>query len=118
MNTSENNKLIAEFLGYKYETTKFTKCVNRTLVKLYNPNTPTGLPLLKIYEENSIKFHKDWNWLMLAVQQIEGIEIVMGDRDNFRHFQKVLAHPIYTPLEKIYKEIVLFIEWYNKECNL
>ncbi len=55
MNTQENNKLIAKFMGYEV---KHNKC--------YSPkyNDGTIAPM---------QFHKSWDWLMPVVEKIESL---------------------------------------------
>ena len=109
MNT-ENNKLIAEFMG---------------LEEIYTP-------LLNIYEisetetclETDLAYHTDWDWLMEVVEKIEseGFSIEMnrqeeGDyqclitKGNDIKFQTFSSMKI----EAVYNACVEFIKWYNEQ---
>ena len=54
MNTTENNKIIAEFLGLQLEQDQERLYINSLGTKLINET-----------------FNKDWNWLMEVVEKIE-----------------------------------------------
>ena len=106
MNTENNNKLLAEFLGNNY-----------SLEKLPIVNTK-GIPLTG-FEEN-------WSLLMLVVEKIEslgcGISIVGGSKGfacviaygNGAHFvgnDKTNE----TKIQSVYNACIDFVEWYNAQ---
>lgn len=117
MNTTENNKLIAEFLGYE-------------------PNTNGVYPIVCINEGKgwhleTMKYHFDWNWLMEVVEKIESIIF-----DNNNSFNVTIGSTNYcviqdsngdtyesvedygeTKLLTTYKAIVKFIKWYNENSR-
>ena len=131
----ENNKLIAEFMGYEV---KHNKC--------YSPkhNDGTIAPM---------QFHKSWDWLMPVVEKIR--KIPSYDRDQFgtkvilngrkikivsgsygdkrghdkTHFNKCFDGTLYqreiegiygksddnySPIRITYYAVIEFIKWYNK----
>ena len=95
MNTLENNKLIAEFLGY--ETYEMNGVLNVH------------------YSENNIRtiqdtyYHADWNWLMEVVEKIEKV----GEKElKFSvEFEKV---KLSSNIESVYNACIEFIKWYNE----
>ena len=111
MTTTENNKLIAEFMDYHYRDEvnyegwyKEKEFINR------------------IGNTDVLKFHSDWNWLMEVVKKIEseGFSIEMnrqeeGDyqclitKGNDIKFQTFSSMKI----EAVYNACVEFIKWYN-----
>jgi len=56
MNTQENNKLIAKFMG------------ERSVYNIRTDIDPMG------YYEDELQFHKSWDWLMTVVDKIESID--------------------------------------------
>ena len=74
MNATENNKLIAEFLGY----------VNTTPTdKDFNIYEGKNKVLPNLIETNFEKrFHTDWNWLMEVVQKINDQNNVVQIHEN------------------------------------
>lgn len=97
-NIIENNKIIAEFMGYpKYKINFIGKRLNFENSK---HNT----------------YHKDWNWLMKVVEKIESLEDNLKNetKEDFKQFQKILSLPVYTKIEVVYNSCVNFIKWYNE----
>ena len=123
MNTTENNKIIAEFLGYIKHETNFTKGKNKVTYKLLNPNTPNGLPLIKIYEESTInKLHSDWNWLMEVAEKIESLGY-NTKIESLEHTRVSIGNGKYltlvevdneTKIQAVYNACIEFIKWYNE----
>lgn len=108
MNTTENNKLIAEFMGYEFMTNNIF--INR-LPKDFLDNS-----------ENYKCFHNSFDWLMEVVERIEGL----GFSTSIYHLPKTLntvkiisggADVVgvngSTKIEAVYKAIAAFIKWYN-----
>lgn len=92
MNTIENNKLIAEFMGYKWFE------VNK--------------PYIAVREINGgIKhFQTDWNDLIEVVKKIVNLKI-------FEEYDTILFYEMFNTLkiEVVYNACVTFIKWYNKQ---
>jgi len=117
MNT-ENNKIIAEFLGW-------TKIIDREgeITPFYN------LPI-KFRNPNGIKeyipiegfiFESDWNWLMEVVEKIEslegiGIDFYKGCIDIYNEEVNLIRinRKGLTKIEAVYNACVEFIKWYNE----
>ena len=120
----ENNKLIAEFMGYSQP----------------HPDYPNTTYWYKQGEEplTILLFDTDWNWLMAVVEKLESMEIEV--RMN-SHFSTTLKYTLYqtqicydlkhnncdsTQLylsynnvyknrkDSIYNAVVEFIKWYNE----
>ena len=122
MKTIENNKIIAEFLSVKIhpcetiENFKFLPIEERGL---YNG-----------YFIDELKYHEDWNWLMVVVEKIESLEIFdrMGRFNiNTKNFDENYTSFITdkdedfiqcegdTKIEAVYNAVVEFIKWYNNK---
>jgi hypothetical protein len=96
METIENNKLLAEFLGYK-------------------PNTNGVYPIVCINEGKgwhleTMKFSYDWNWLMQVVEKI--FKITDLDNDYLTNLRNVLWD--IPNKEAVYNACVEFIKLYNQ----
>ena len=125
MNT-ENNKLIAEFLGLKIE---------KDLVYIPKYNSGDWEKISKL------KYDTDWNDLMKVVEKIENSQANVEIKSHWSPFVEANIHQttikvfeytkmhtaysseevvtIYTnpnrnKLENVYEGVVKFIEWYNK----
>ena len=99
-----NNKLIAEFLGYK-------------------PNTNGVYPIVCINEGEgwhleTMKFNYDWNWLMKVVEKIESLPNELCNKyfwnkegkqqNDFRIFRV-------QKIDDLYNQCIEFIKWYNEQ---
>jgi hypothetical protein len=102
---NEDNKLIAEFLGY--ETYEMNGVLNVE------------------YSEDNIRtiqdthYHIDWNWLMQVVDKIESLGVVVEIRENVCYIETT-PNDYYSELETtkiqaVYKACVEFIKWYNEQ---
>ena len=107
MKTLENNKLIAEFLGY-----------------IDNGCSEDGFLIHPItnydVEISSLKYHKDWNWLMEVVEKIESlgyrIEIVKHIcRIYLSNKETIVISENIPKIEAVYSTVVEFIKWYNNQ---
>lgn len=112
MNTTENNKLIAEFMNYEL-------CGKNT----YEYN-------LKLYLIEDLKFNSDWNWLMLVVDEISENDFVDEFEINkcsvFGNITKITPSKNDTfesfyfdsskdeLIDVVYNTCVEFIKWYNQ----
>jgi len=93
----EENKLIAEFMQYDNKS-----------VGLYDySHTPNN---------EILKYHKSWNWLMPVVEKIETIigklPTHIGNIPNDEDWES--NNFLSTNIEETYKAVVEFINEYNK----
>ena len=133
MKTTENNKLIAEFMGVTLKDNKFYIDFDKHKENLHHSICVfEGVANSPIYEleERKLKFHCSWDWLMPVVEKIEDID--EEDDDNTKRFNVIIEQcvcsiienhtsegfPIQdgdTKIEAVYKAVVEFIKWYNNE---
>lgn len=139
MNTTENNILIAEFMGARIEEEN-----NRFIV--YNWDNKNYRPLKVIQstpfswnetKENTLdniyknlvnpnygswgKFHSSWDWLMPVVEKIEGIGFTINITtctvyiNNFEDsFKQIIGtSDSYSKIEAVYNAVIEFIKFYN-----
>ena len=103
MSTTENNKLIAEFMGcnpiFKDK-------------KEYQMVTHENM----CYGANELQYHKDWNWLMEVVEKISNIKhwSLNATIDWLSESQN--RDGIYT-IQDMYESVVEFIKEYNKQSK-
>ena len=125
--TTENNKIIAEFMGY-----------------IDNGCSEEGFlinPITNFDEEiNDLKYHNDWNWLMEVVEKIESLgywtEICYSNLGTKTREGKITWCEItkenhldlfkddcFTKIvrtegskkEAVYNACIEFIKWYNEQ---
>ena len=113
MNTQENNKMIAEFMGHDtYES-------NGYIMVRYSDNNERTL--------QDTHYHTSWDWLMPVVEKIECTPI--DNDDNSDNFFNVMIEVFecninggdicicengHTKREATYKAVVEFINQLNK----
>lgn len=98
MNTIKNNKIIAEFMGYK-------------------KNTPSKDFFQHPIDKNRfdriefLSYHTEWNWLMEVISKINEIEEVY----EIEEFLVIRDEVCTGRIETTYNSVVEFIKWYNKQ---
>jgi hypothetical protein len=110
MTTIENNKLLAEFMGY-VNTTPTDKDFN-----IYEGKELVVKGKVKnLIEAMSMEFHTDWNWLMEVVEKIESLseeqKVINFSRQNKSIFDFKLTE---SKIEATYNACIEFIKWYNE----
>lgn len=106
----EGNKLIVEFMD------------SGATIKdgiFYRGGTP-------ICKSDGIKYSDSYVWLMPVIFRIEAmykevfpgnekfLEMIMSKESPVdTHYTNVLALPISTPIQEVFREVVDFIEWHN-----
>ena len=123
MNTTENNKIIAEFLGESKQPYEFSQFGYMTLSGDWKDT----------FFVEQLKFHSNWNWLMKVVEKIESLEFypknstcisfdtfgieINKERCDITRYGDFTNHLIQgngrTRIETVYNACVKFIEWYN-----
>lgn len=108
MNTTENNKIIAEFLG----ATNNNHPDDYEMFGIIS-NIEDGENEKHYFKSEEMLFNSDWNWLMEVVvkckeSQTFGSQNLITDIDNAL---------IETTIENIYCRCIDFIKWYNQQKN-
>ena len=111
--TTENNKIIAEFMGFKLQDNPNERFFNRWLI---NSNAYGGR-----YNFEEFYFDVDWNWLMEVVENIEslegiGVDFYKGCIDVYNEEVNLIRinRKGLTKIEAVYNACVEFIKWYNE----
>ena len=128
MNTLENNKLIAEFMGFKKAIVRNTKGIS------YDYDLPNNFELIKETETTiesewceilleqdycmieDLKFHSDWNWLIQVVDKIYEMDLYY---DRYIDYNSSMISNgkinLGTRINRVYEQVVEFIKWYNEQ---
>jgi hypothetical protein len=94
MNTTENNKLIAEFMGMD--------SLKDSLASLHQGKINVDVD---VYEQ--AQYYTSWDWLKPVVNKIEQVH---------EGVPKQLLHlSLFSTRAEVYKAVVEFIEEYNKK---
>jgi hypothetical protein len=121
MNTIDNNKLLAEFMGFKLQQDPNERWFGQYFT------TPNDVWANRI---ELLHFDTDWNWLMEVVEKIEQLGYVTEIIGNIERKFTCITYPN-TSEEYIsrigygeemflnkkyvtYQAVVAFIKWYNK----
>jgi hypothetical protein len=99
--TTENNKLIAEFLGAKYNQ-------EEKLLYFDSIYQKKGKNFFYDYE---LCYHSDWNWLMQVVEKIKPL-----NKNVNHHYLRLMNMTLSEALniDYLYSNVVEFIKWYNE----
>ena len=123
---TENNKLIAEFMGFNFNRFKDDGIIE--------PQEEVFFTDYKTFTLEELRFNKDWNWLMEVVERIESLGVNFWIVKNkvkltiVGELAKKLSDSLYdtefegydfeyyiegTKIEATYQAVVEFIKWYN-----
>tara|TARA_R110002012_G_scaffold90861_3_gene221814 strand:- start:1122 stop:1445 length:324 start_codon:yes stop_codon:yes gene_type:complete len=105
METMEDNRLIAEFMGLTNHHDDSSIMVAKT---------PQGNEVVPI---DSLKYHASWDWLMPVVQKIESLGYVFTIQGGKAEYSEMISKPkIFIAKSKMsstYKAVVQFIKEYK-----
>ncbi len=91
MNTTENNKIIAEFM-------------DKDVALLESVG-------IEKYTSDELQYHKSWNWLMPVVKKIDNL---FGEDDTIDDIINRVHNAILQfDRKKVYNAVVEFIKWHN-----
>ena len=126
-NIVENNKLIAEFLDWEFDD--LSETFETPFLKLVEPQAFGDEQFSCKLQDFELEFHNDWNWLMKVVDKIESF--VFDDNNSFNvtigatnycviqdsngEIYENIEDSEETKLLTVYKAIIKFIKWYNKQ---
>ena len=113
-----NNKLIAEFMGYK-----LARCNNGLAWESPHRKAIDDVFGIhgRLWREDDTKYcwHTDWNWLMEVVQKIESLGyvfIIEGGKAEFGEMvSKTRCFINKNKITSTYTAVVEFIKEYNKD---
>ena len=111
MNTTENNKIIAEFMGVDYNTQIAIICSDLYEQGYRSTEIINNLEPLIPYSF----YHSDWNWLMEVVDKIYETDLYY---DKYIDFNRSMFSDgeikLSTRIDLVYNQCIEFINWYNQ----
>lgn len=111
----KENKLIAQFMGYKVHT-------HRGCPFLYKYILQGQLE----YDLRELEYDSSWDWLMEVIEKIEhldtGYEVCIIDKEceigtMGYQYTRVALGKANTKIEAVYIAIIQFIKWYNDKSK-
>ena len=129
MRTIEDNKLIAEFMGYTKKTHKEAgaNLVNE-VYEWYLKDVGYYYINGDYHAEDYLLFHLDWNWLMKVIDKIESfedenrcakynvnIEQTFVEITENQTSMTITEADANTKIRAIYIAVINFIKYYNNE---
>ena len=122
----ENNKLIAEFMGFSTQSDAIDERTMAYYVGdiITNADNTNNENEDNVFHPEDMKFDSSWDWLMSVVERIEnfGYEFIIVEsrcyvKHNTDHSIKELFHieTIGSKIDTTYKAVLKFINNYNKK---
>jgi len=109
---TENNKLIAEFMGMKP-----SKIFGKYSISKDHCTCNEDTPDKAMNGFASIaKYNTSWDWLMPVVKKVREVHNVELSVDQYTDTQSIINRisPYDYDINQVYKAIVEFITWYNE----
>lgn len=106
-NLRENNKLIAEFMGYNFIT-------RNAFIARYPKDFIDNSDCYKC-------FHNSWDWLMPVIEKVENLNFAVEISESYCEIKDGSSIVIelgggdYTKISATYKTLVDFIKWHNQQ---
>lgn len=103
--TTENNILLAEFMGAEIEGLNYKFIAYDNIKVCMHPNR--------------LNYHTDWNWLMQVVEKIEDLGNDVSITTNYIQIafdegeQFIVAEDTKIKIDTLYNACVEFVKWYN-----
>lgn len=127
MNTTENNKLLAEFMEFKqckgirsesgkyfdYWAKENFSCIEEQEIQIES-EWGFGLVEQDFLFAEQLKFHRDWNWLMSVVEKCFKTE---GDYSLHKEIEDALIFNTDNRIEAVYNACVEFVKWYDNQIS-
>ena len=126
-NITENNKLIAEFMGY------VKNCTDKDFTFYTHPDGK-GIIIQshydcdrfishKLMEARGFIFNRSWDWLMPVVEKIESLGYSLEIKLTWCRIKQIENGSVIilrweediTKIEAVYNVCVEFIKWYNEQ---
>lgn len=108
MKTTENNKLIAEFMGaLANQYCEFDLWATLYLAPIYEDSDSEDVDVKHFFKPEEMRFHSSWDWLMLVIERIEQV--------NEGVPSQLINLTLFSELKEVYSAVVEFIKWHNSD---
>jgi hypothetical protein len=108
MNTIENNKLIAQFMGFRAKMNR-PDVYSYSDLPFFSCTYDTPEKVLESFAGYA-KYRSSWDWLMPVVDKCSDKNMNMfADEFNVELYMFTT-----NDIEAVYEKVVEFINWYNK----
>jgi hypothetical protein len=98
----KDNKLIAEFMGYKFYNNLPQQRNGYQLPK------DKGTAIYLAYSTSELQYHKSWDWLMLVVKKC------FRTGDDTHQWDNIMDSIFTCDRDIVYRQVVEFINEYNR----
>ena len=104
-NIVENNKLIAEFMGWKENKDMEVKLTSGGITYYFQKNDEACIP-------EAMCYHSSWDWLIPVVKKC-----LIGEAETNRPdlVSNIYESLVNLEINLVYKDIIEFIKWYNQQ---
>ena len=107
MNTTESNKLLAEFMGFEKETDPTQRFYGNWFTQ---PTTAWGIRLEVLH------FDTDWNWLMAVVDKIFSTDLYYDEYIDYNASMFTNGQiELSASIKHVYDQCIDFVKWYNEQ---
>lgn len=107
MTTTEQNKLIAEFMGVEFINGVYGNCIS-------------AMPM-KPFTSDSLKYNYSWDWLMPVAEKIESMQWKVDIEYRYTYIHNPVTDMYFetesertTKLSACLDSVIQFIQWYNE----
>jgi hypothetical protein len=129
METTENNKLIAEFMEFKqckgirsefgkyfdYWAKENFSCIEEQEIEIES-QWGWGLVEQNFLFAEQLKFHTDWNWLMQVVDKIFSTDLYYEEYIDYNASMFTNGQiELSASIKHVYDQCVEFVKWYNEQ---
>lgn len=110
----EGNKLIAEFMGGKYDkNTSFPIHPDDIWLPVHGI---VNFKTIELGKGKALKYHSSWDWLMPIINKIYESDWYYKWKDTSGQFEKEVF--INTKfIDETWKQVVEFIKWWNEQTK-
>lgn len=115
----ENNKLIAEFMEWKFIDNEYITTHYKTYICI-----DKNIHITKRYSLTELEFHRSWDWLMPVVEKCTqiGFRDQEFDSEIYIKWEEIFDDTgmfLGNHINEVYESCIAFIKWYknNTECS-